>query len=411
MNESPVQGVRMKVDPKPIRNLLVVSHVRHYRYKGRLYAHGPYAREIEIWADLFPRVTIASPCLEGTPSGDCLPLNRPNIAMAPQVDTGGRTWKAKIRQLFAMPRLIWGLSRAMRQADAIHVRCPGNLGLLGCLLAPLFSRYLVAKYAGQWNGYPGESWSVRLQRALLRSSWWRGPVTVYGNWPDQPAHVVPSFTSSLSAAELARAKHVAAREFRTPPLRLVYVGRLCPAKHVDTLVAAMAMLVKQGVPVCCTLVGDGPERHALEAEVARHGLGEQITFAGGVPFDRVLDHYESSHVLVLVSQNEGWGKVVLEGMAFGLIAIGSDRGLLPEILGQGRGLVVPVGDAEALAMAIRRIAEAPEEYRPMRQRAADWAQQYSLESLREALRTMLTSRWKTPMGEASSSRETLPTTP
>jgi hypothetical protein len=47
----------------------------------------------------------------------------------------------------------------MRSADAIHVRCPGNLGVL---LAPLFTRRLVAKYAGQWNGHHGERFALRL---------------------------------------------------------------------------------------------------------------------------------------------------------------------------------------------------------------------------------------------------------
>src|ERR1700694_3497517 len=101
--------------------------------------------------------------------------------------------------------MVWELCRALRQGNAIHVRCPGNLGFLGAILAPIFSRHVVAKFAGQWNVNPGDPISVRLQKALLGSRWWCGPVTVYGNWPDQRKHVVPFFSSALTADQISRA--------------------------------------------------------------------------------------------------------------------------------------------------------------------------------------------------------------
>jgi len=62
--------------------LLITSHVIHYRHQGRLYAYGPYAREIDQWADLFAEVEIASPCRQQEPPGDCLPFERANISIA-----------------------------------------------------------------------------------------------------------------------------------------------------------------------------------------------------------------------------------------------------------------------------------------------------------------------------------------
>ena len=204
-----------------IETLAIVSHVLHCRHDGQIFAYGPYAREIDVWADLFPRVVIAAPSQKTPPRGDDLPLTRPNIALEPQLPTGGDSALAKARQLVALPRLVRGLSRAMSRADAIHVRCPGNLGLLGVLLAPLFSRYIVAKYAGQWNGYPGEPRTTKLQRSLLKSRWWRGPVTVYGAWPDQPPHVMPFFASILTAQEMRRARKAAASRAARPPPRVL----------------------------------------------------------------------------------------------------------------------------------------------------------------------------------------------
>jgi len=373
--------------------LLIVSSVIHYQYGSGLYAYGPYAREVDIWADLFPEVIIAAPCRNEVPPGDCLAFTRPNISMRPQEETGGETFKAKARQILKLPTAVWGLSSAMREVDAIHVRCPGNLGLLGIVLAPLFSRYLIAKYAGQWCGYPSEAWSVRLQRSLLRSPWWRGPVTVYGRWPNQPSNVVPFFTSILTAEQIALARSAADKGKSGDVLQVLYVGRLSSDKNVDVLLSAVAKLRTQAIRLKCIIVGEGEHRSALEAQAKEMGVDDCAEFVGGVNFERVLGFYEQANVLILASESEGWPKAIAEGMAFGLICIGSNRGMVPDMLSEGRGLIVPPGDVDALAEALREIATAPEDYQLMRARAAAWSQQYSLEGLREALRELLSTRW------------------
>jgi glycosyltransferase involved in cell wall biosynthesis len=377
-----------------VRDLLIVSSAIHYRHGGRLSAYGPYAREIDVWADLFPRVHIAAPCRAESPPGDCLPFTRQNVEVVPQLETGGDNVSAKAVQVLLLPLLVFGLCRAMWRADAIHVRCPGNLGLLAILLAPLFSRRRVAKYAGQWCGYEGEPWTGRLQRALLRSKWWGAPVTVYGRWPGEPPHVVPFFTSILTDEQVTRARAAAGRKrFGNAP-RVLYVGRLYEGKNVDVLLDALGTLKVEGLELRCDIVGEGHLRAQLEGRAARLGLQDSVAFAGGVEFERVLDAYERADVLVLASENEGWPKAVAEGMAFGLVCVGSDTGFVPEMLSEGRGLVVPPGDAAALARALRRIGDSPEECTRMSERASAWAQRYSLEGLREALRELFAAHWQ-----------------
>lgn len=387
-----------------LTKLVIVETTIHYHYQGQLSAYGPYAREIDIWADLFPEVLIAAPCRDEMPPGDCVPFTRPNISILPQKETGGQTLKKKVTQLASLPSLAWGLNRALRQADAIHVRCPGNLGLLGVLLAPLFSRHLVAKYAGLWKSYPGEPRTYRLQRAILCSPWWRGPVTVYGRWPNQPPNVIPFFTSILTDEQMARARVAARRKKIYDPLRVLYVGRLSAAKNVDVLLKAMAVLRAEGIRTECAIVGHGPEREALETLCAELGLADRVKFTGGVDFEEVLGFYEQSDVLVLASQSEGWGKAIVEGMAFGLICIGSEQGV-PEMLGEGRGITVEPGNVEALADALRAIVTAPQDYDLMRENATLWGQQYSLEGLREALHQLLTTHWNISLNDPSHSIE------
>jgi len=374
-------------------NLLIVSHVRHYSHDGKLYAYAPYAREIDIWADLFPELRIAAPCQNAAPSGDCAALTRSNISVVPLPETGGTTLQAKIHQLFRLPAIVWRLRRAMRWAGAIHVRCPGNVGLIGVLLAPLYSRRLVAKFAGQWDAVRGEAVTVRLQKRILASRWWKGPTTVYGRHSGQPKKVVSFFTSMLDSQQMEMAQAAAAARREIGKLRVLFVGRLSRSKNVECVLRAVALAKSEGTPVEAVIAGEGPEEAALKALCHDLRVTEDVQFHGGISFDRVLQLYSDSHVLVLASETEGWPKVVAEAMAFGVICIASDRGFLREMLGDGRGILIHAGDSKAIASAFSLIAHHPESFDQMRRKAAQWSREYSLEGLRDALADLLSKCW------------------
>lgn len=375
--------------------LLVISSVIHYRQCGIVYAYAPFAREMSLWSSLFDQVTIAAPCRDTAPPGDCVPLPK-LVTLSQQREVGGNTLQAKLKATwFAFPILL-ALARAILSCDAVQVRCPGNLGLLGVIVAPLLCRRRIAKYAGQWTSYPGEPFTFRLQRLLLRSRWWRAPVIAYGEWPRQSSHVVPLFNSVLDEAAMQRARHNAARQQFRQPLSILYVGRLSAAKNVGVLLEAIRRLTVEGLRTRCTIVGEGPERRTLEAFRDRHALNT-VTFTGGLAQSEVLARFEDADVLVLVSESEGWPKCVAEGMAFGLICIGSNCGLLPHMLADGRGVLVRPGDPEDLAAALRAIVRNADAYREMRRRAAEWAQQFTVERLTAQIRDILNRYWPAPV--------------
>lgn len=388
----PAQSVELSKESP--RRLLIVSHVTHYQQEGKIYAYGPYAREIDIWADLFEEVTIAAPCRKETSPKDCLAFTRPNIFIRPQLETGGRTLKAKAKQVMLLPALIWGLCSAMRRADAIHVRYPANVGLLGALLAPLFSRRLVGKYAGQWNGYEGERAVLRLQRALLRSRWWRGPVTVYGDWPNYPPQVISFFTAMMTDEQVRRAAEGAGKKRLTKPLRVLFSGRLASEKRVDALLEAVKLVSDSGVSLELAIVGDGPERPRLEGLADELGISHCVKFYGALPFDENLTWYEWAHCLVLPSVNsEGWPKVIAEGMCHGLVCVAVKHGQVPAML-TGRGVLLETGTPQEIAAALRKIEQHPEKFESTMRDASQWARRYSLEGLRDALSELLSREWK-----------------
>jgi glycosyltransferase involved in cell wall biosynthesis len=221
---------------------------------------------------------------------------------------------------------------------------------------------------------------------------------VYGHWPNEPANIVPFFSSALTDAQLARAGATA--ETRSPAeLRhVLFVGRLSRAKNVHILLNALSRLRAEGVFCTATVAGEGPELAVLKRLSQDLGLSDSVEFAGGISSDRVIDLLTRSGILVLASQTEGWPKAIVEAMAFGLVVVGSDVGLIPKILGENRGLMVPPRDVDALATALRKVLSAPEEYSAMRARASAWGRRYSIESLRDSLDSLLVERWGLPPG-------------
>ena len=131
---------------------------------------------------------------------------------------------------------------------------------------------------------------------------------------------------------------------------VLYVGRLTKAKGVDVLVAAIRDLPGERL----TIVGDGPERPALER--AARGLGH-VQFVGRVDHARVADYMAHAKLLVLPSRQEGQPNVLMEAMARGVPVIATRVGGVPDLVAHERtGLLVEPGDAAALAQAIRRLS-------------------------------------------------------
>lgn len=192
----------------------------------------------------------------------------------------------------------------------------------------------------------------------------------------------------MTAADLSRARRARLHRRVAASLRILFVGRLVPLKNADVLIAALAKLEGKSVAFRCEIVGDGPDRARLEAQVARLGLSRRVSFTGALPLTEVLDRYERADVLVCASEAEGWPKVIAEGMAFGLVCIGSDRGLMPWMLDEGRGLVVPARHTDALAAALERVATDPEIARVSARATEQW-RHYSLDDVRAAFQAVM----------------------
>lgn len=149
-------------------------------------------------------------------------------------------------------------------------------------------------------------------------------------------------------------------------LQVGTVCRLVENKGLEVLIAAVDRLKKSGVPVRCHIAGTGPLLSALRRAAEVVDVKEEIVFHGELDTQAVQHLLQALHLFVLPSEDEGLPITVLEAMAAGLPVIATPVGGVPEMVHDGvNGLLVPVGDAQALAEAITALATDPDLRRRM----------------------------------------------
>lgn len=151
------------------------------------------------------------------------------------------------------------------------------------------------------------------------------------------------------------------------PLTIATVGRLIEKKGFIHLVRAVGALRDGGLPVRCTIVGDGPQEELLKSEIKRLKLRDSVTLAGALSQDQVRDLLSRSACFALPCVQAADGNVdalptvLLEAMGCGCPCVSTQLSGVPEILEDGRsGLLAPAGDEGALAKALRRVLESTE---------------------------------------------------
>lgn len=155
--------------------------------------------------------------------------------------------------------------------------------------------------------------------------------------------------------------------------RLTFTGRLHPEKGPDVLVRALALLRR---PVTAYLVGDGPGAPDVDRLITELGLAPRVRRPGWS--SEPAQYVAGAAVHVVPSREEAWSQSAVVALGLGVPVIGSAVEGLPDTLGDGRGLLVPPEDPDALAAAIDAVLAGS---RPDPAPGIAYARQYTLESV------------------------------
>ncbi len=143
---------------------------------------------------------------------------------------------------------------------------------------------------------------------------------------------------------------------------IVGVGQLMERKGFINLVKACALLRERGVDFKCRIIGEGPERKEMEAEIRQLGLTGCVELTGLLRQEDVIQTYEQANIFALPAvlaesgDRDGIPNVILEAMAMELPVVSTWHSGIPEVIEDGKnGLLVPPGDPSALADALAEL--------------------------------------------------------
>jgi len=149
---------------------------------------------------------------------------------------------------------------------------------------------------------------------------------------------------------------------RDPEPSFLYIGRIKRYKGIDIIVRAVAAARSRGHRLMLDVAGVGDDLPRLARLSTALGISEQVRFCGFVSEVKKIELLRRTWAAVLPSPKEGWGITNVEAAACGTPAVASDSPGLRESVRDGQtGILVPHGDVEAMATALIRLSERPEE--------------------------------------------------
>jgi glycosyltransferase involved in cell wall biosynthesis len=142
------------------------------------------------------------------------------------------------------------------------------------------------------------------------------------------------------------------RKLEVSRTTLLSVGHLIPRKAHHLVIQAMRWLPEMNLIV----IGDGPERKALNALAREAGVGDRVRFVGALAQEELRNYYGAADALVLASSREGWANVLLESMACGTPVVASKIGGTPEVVSEPEaGVLMAERTPEAIVEAVQRL--------------------------------------------------------
>ena len=367
---------------------IIITHVVHIFKEGKVYAYGPYVRELNLWTKYADEILIVAPSSKIEPTDIHLAYehNNINVSVIPSISL--TSVFEVFKTLFNLPSIKWKICKAMKQADHIHLRCPGNIGLLGCLLQILFpNKQKTAKYAGNWDPEAQQPLSYRFQKWILANTFLTRnmQVLVYGDWPSMSKNIKPFFTATYPKSKVAEAS---AREFGSV-YTFLFVGSLSSGKRPLYAVQLVEALIKRGLACSLDFYGEGEERKNLENFISEHDMSEFVTLHGNKSSDIVEKAYREGQFLILPSKSEGWPKAVAEAMFWGTIPIVPEISCVPWMLGEGQRGILMEMDLERDANAIISLLSSQERMLDMSKKAKIWSQNYTLDAFEAEIEKIL----------------------
>jgi glycosyltransferase involved in cell wall biosynthesis len=366
----------------------IITHVSHYREQNKFFAYTPYVREMNVWLKHVDQVIVVAPLNKTKLTAIDSAYEHHNIDFRKVDNFNITSLKNLFKAIIIIPKILITIYGAMKQADHIHLRCPGNMGLLGCLVQIMFpKKKKTAKYAGNWDLKAKQPLSYKLQKWILSNTFLTKnmQVLVYGEWENQTQNIKPFFTATYSEHEKLP---IEVRSLNDK-IKFMFVGTLSTGKRPLYAIQLVEKLKNDGYNVELSVFGDGKEKENLIKYIEEKNIENFIFFKGNKERNEIKIAYQQSHFLVLPSKSEGWPKVVAEAMFWGSLPISTNVSCIANMLdNEKRGLLLAL-DLENDAKKIKELLNNQAEYVLKVKNALTWSRLYTLDYFDAEIKKLL----------------------
>ncbi|MBW2937702.1 glycosyltransferase [Aureisphaera sp. CAU 1614] len=365
----------------------IITHVNHLKNDDYYYAYAPYVKEMNIWGKYVDEMFIVAPIGLNLPTSiEIRYTNKITFYKIPSISFINIS--ECIKGFLRIPFICFKIFKAMKASDQIHLRCPGNIGLLGCLIQVFFPRkHKTAKYAGNWDPKAKQPLSYRFQKWILSNTYLTKnmKVLVYGDWPKQSINIHPFFTATYPKNKILGIQE---KNF-IAPYQFMFVGSLSSGKRPIYAVQLVEALMQAGENVKLAIYGEGSEREIIEEYITNNNLMDIVFLHGNKTSEEVETAYKKSHFLVLPSKSEGWPKAVAEGMFWGVIPIVTKISCVPWMLSNGERGILTNGILEEDLNKILSLFQDKINLKKLSVNAQQWSHQYTLDYFESEIKRIL----------------------
>ncbi len=379
--------------------LAVVSHKLVWNSTGSPSGYatdGGFPFQIEVISELFDETKLVVPSDQRSTAVGLAPIIGRELQVVGLSVPIGRGLRRKLGMpvwLIKNGPIIW---KEVRRADAVHTPIPGDVGTIGMIFALILRKPLVVRHCGNWF----------VQRTVAERFWkWsmeffgggKNVMFATGGSSEAPSQRNPNlkwiFSTSLRREQMAHS------EPRTLPsdgkIRLMIACRQEERKGTDVVIASMPAIQEAFPGTSLDVVGDGSLLLSLKQQVANLGLEDSVRFHGKLEHSKVMDLFGQAHLFCYpTSASEGFPKVVLEALASGIPVITTRVSVLPQLIGNGCGVLLNAPSSAELTAAMSGVCTDKERYTVMSKRALEVARQYCLEDWRDYIGKVLCEAWQ-----------------
>ena len=406
--------------------LLVISSAPVVEIDGKSHLYAPYEKEMQLWAKHADEIQFCCPVWREDKKLLIAPISFKVDGIVELQEFDITSFSNILKAIPLAFVALVKIFKAMKQADHIHLRCPGNIALLACLVQILFpNKQKTAKYAGNWDPKSQQPWSYRLQKWILSNTFLTRnmQVLVYGEWEGSSKNIKSFFTATYSESEIQNSEFRIQNELslrahskttvnnfdsaqsnkefnsllslraksRTNEtlIHFLFVGTLSPGKQPLYAIQLVEALYRQGKNVLLDLYGEGVLRTDLERYIAENKLETLIVLKGNQTKETLLKAYQSHHFLILPSKSEGWPKVVAEAMFWGCVPIASAVSCVAYMMGNGSRGVVLQENLDQDVRQITTIINNQEQYKKMASDGQSWSRQFTTDKFEIEIKKLL----------------------